>query len=519
MADTARVDASPPGGAAVVGRGRASLSPFAGRYRTLSIGMIALIGLSAFESLAVATAMPWVAAALDGMTLYATAFAGPLASGVIGMTAAGSWTDRRGPTSPLLVGVGLFVVGLLVAGFAPTMLVLVVGRIVQGIGSGMLIVALYVVVARVYPEQVRPRVFAAFAAAWVVPGIIGPGIAGLVVEHLGWRWVFLGVPILAVPALLVLRPALGAIPTGAVEAKAGAPASHTSIAVAPVPSATAPIPPGGARTARAARSARATRAARAAQRRTALSVVAAAGVLALHHGGQQHGVAMAVWVTGGLVALAVSIPHLVPAGTLRSRRGLPTAIGLRGLLSAAYFGTEVFVPLLLTTHRSLSAAAAGTFLTATAVSWAAGSALRGRTVGWSDATLLRVGTVGVLAGIGTAGLMLAPAFPLAAAFAGWCFAGFGMGVTIPTLSLLTLRLSPPEQQGVNSSVLQLVDAVTSAAILALSGGLFVVLGGPTRPVAFLTCFAVAAAAGVLALGLSGRTTERIRGEDKRLGTP
>lgn len=120
---------------------------------------------------------------------------------------------------------------------------------------------------------------------------------------------------------------------------------------------------------------------------------------------------MALWVTGGLAALAASIPRLVPAGTLRSRRGLPTAIGLRGLLSAAYFGTEVFVPLLLTTHRSLSAAAAGTFLTATAVAWAAGSALRGRVVGWSDATLLRVGTFGVLAGIGTAGLMLAPAFP------------------------------------------------------------------------------------------------------------
>lgn len=167
------------------------------------------------------------------------------------MTAAGSWTDRRGPTSPLLVGVGLFVVGLLVAGFAPTMVVLVVGRIVQGVGSDMLIVALYVVVARVYPEPVRPRVFAAFAAAWLVPGIIGPGVAGLVVEHLGWRWVFLGVPVLAVPALLVLRPALGAMPSGAVEA-------------------------GGA----VADPARAAHPVRAAQRRTALSVVVAAGVLA-----------------------------------------------------------------------------------------------------------------------------------------------------------------------------------------------------------------------------------------------
>ena len=485
MTDAARQDATTTADSPTDGPGRTSLSPFTGRYRTLSIGMVALIGLSAFESLAVATAMPWVATALHGMALYATAFAGPLASGVIGMTVAGTWTDRRGPTSPLLVGVGLFVVGLLVAGLAPTMLVLVVGRIVQGIGSGMLIVALYVVVARVYPEPVRPRVFASFAAAWVVPGIVGPGIAGLIVEHLGWRWVFLGVPMLAVPALLVLRPALRAMPSG----------GATSDASAHDPSQDA------------------------ARRRTVLSVVAAAGVLALHHGGQQRGTAMAIWVVGGLAVLAVSVPQLVPAGTLRSRRGLPTAIGLRGLLSAAYFGTEIFVPLLLTTHRGLSAAAAGTFLTATAVAWAAGSALRGRASGWSDAALLRIGTISVLAGIGTAGLMLVPAFPLAAAFLGWCLAGFGMGVTIPTLSLLTLRLSSPAEQGVNSSALQVVDAVTSASMLALSGGLFVVLGGPGRPVAFVTCFAVAAATGMLALALSGRTTERIHRGDKALRTP
>jgi len=115
--------------------------------------------------------------------------------------------------------------------------------------------------------------------------------------------------------------------------------------------------------------------------------------------------------------------------------------------------------------------------------------------------------------------MLVPAFPLAAAFAGWCLAGFGMGVTIPTLSLLTLRLSSPAEQGVNSSALQVVDAVTSASILALSGALFIVLGGPGRPLAFLACFAAAAATGALALGLSGRTAVPTHRGDKGPGTP
>jgi MFS family permease len=457
-----------------------SLSPFGADYRAVTLGMVALLGLSAFESLAVATAMPTVAAALDGMALYATAFAGPLASGIIGMTVAGSWTDRRGPSTPLLTGVGLFVAGLLVAGLAPTMLVLVAGRIVQGIGSGMLIVALYVVVARVFPEDVRPRVFAAFAAAWVVPGIVGPGIAGLVVEHVGWRWVFLGVPMLAVPALLALRPALAGMATGGGPVQASARSGARRRSRAP--------------TARWATSG------------SALSVLAAAGVLALHHGGQQHGVALVGWVVIGIVTLAVSLPSLFPAGTLRSRRGLPAAVGLRGLLGAAYFGTEVFVPLLLTTHRGLRPAMAGTFLTATALAWAGGSALRGRTITWSDSALLRVGAASVTVGIVTAGLMVWPPFPLAAAFVGWCFAGFGMGVSIPTLSLVVLRLSAPDEQGANSSALQVVDAVTSAAMLALGGALFTALGGPGRSEAFVTCFAVAASVGLLALALASRTT-------------
>jgi len=165
---------------ALPGTTRAARGPFAAEYRVVTLGMVALVALGGFESLAVSTAMPSVVADLGGIALYATAFAGPIATSVIGLTLAGFWVDRRGPVAPLLVGVALFVVGLVVAGLAPSMLVLVAGRIVQGFGSGLYSVVLYVIVARVYPEQIRPRVFAAFAAAWVVPGIVGP--------YLGSSW-------------------------------------------------------------------------------------------------------------------------------------------------------------------------------------------------------------------------------------------------------------------------------------------------------------------------------------------
>ncbi len=100
----------------------------------------------------------------------------------------------------------MFVVGLLVAGLAPSMEVLVAGRFAQGLGSGGLMVALYVVVARVYPQALHPAIFAGFAAAWVIPSLIGPTVAGAVTELWSWHWVFLGVVILVLVALLMVIP-------------------------------------------------------------------------------------------------------------------------------------------------------------------------------------------------------------------------------------------------------------------------------------------------------------------------
>src|SRR5690606_17217461 len=203
IADATATPATTDGAAEV-----ATLSP--GTQRTVLFGMVAFVFLGAFEALAVATAMPTVAVALDGLTLYTLAFAASLASSVVGMVASGRWSDRAGPTTPLWTGIGLFLAGLLVAGLATDMLVLVAGRVLQGVGTGLYIVALYVLVARVFPADRRPKVFAAFAAAWVVPSIVGPAIAGRVVEHVGWRWVFLAVPVLAVPALVLMRPGMRA---------------------------------------------------------------------------------------------------------------------------------------------------------------------------------------------------------------------------------------------------------------------------------------------------------------------
>ena len=74
---------------------------------------------------------------------------------------------------------------------APSMEVLTAGRVVQGLGTGALIVSLYVVVGVVYPAVLQPAVFASFAAAWVLPSLFGPGDRGV---RRGHRRLALGVP-------------------------------------------------------------------------------------------------------------------------------------------------------------------------------------------------------------------------------------------------------------------------------------------------------------------------------------
>lgn len=435
------------------------------RYRALTVGAIALVALAAFEALAVATAMPTVAEALNGLPLYALAFGGALAASVVGMVAAGRWADTRGPAAPLRQGIVWFAIGLLLAGLAPSMAWLLLGRVVQGFGGGLMSVALYVVVGRKYPQALRPRIFAAFAAAWVVPAVIGPAISGAIVEHWGWRWVFLSVPLIALAAAALVLPAVRDL---------GAP-EHADACDDTTPA------------------------------RMPWAIGAAASALLLHIAGQQRGALAAVLLALAALGLVVCALRLLPTGTLRAARGLPTVIALRGIASSAFFGTEVFLPLLLSHERGWSPTAAGLALTVGAVGWSTGSWYRGRPVQrYAPARLLQIGMSLIAIGIAAIVAILVPTVPTAVGVSGWVLAGLGMGVTFPSLSVLTLELSPPAQQGLNSSALQLCDALFTASVLAIGGSLFAALLPHGHAGAYLAGFAISLALAVLGALLARR---------------
>src|SRR4051794_41760489 len=88
------------------------------------------------------------------------------------------------------------------------MLLFGAARGVQGVGAGIISVSLYVVAGSAYEPALRPRLFGAISAAWVLPALVGPLVAGILTASASWRLVFLGLlPLIAVGLGLVL-PAL-----------------------------------------------------------------------------------------------------------------------------------------------------------------------------------------------------------------------------------------------------------------------------------------------------------------------
>ena len=451
-------------------------------YRALTLGIVSVVLLIGFEATAVNTAMPVAAQHLHGLGLYAFAFSGFFTTSLLAMVLSGEWCDQRGPLAPLVSGITVFGAGLVVAGTAVNMWLFVAGRAIQGFGGGLVIVALYVVVGRDFPERLRPSVFAAFSASWILPSILGPVVAGTVAEHLGWRWVFLAIPALVLLPLAVMAPALHRAERAERE-RGDAPALGWDLD----------------------------------RRRILLALAVSVGAGLLQYAGQRLDAIALLPALAGAALLGPSVSRLLPVGTFRAVRGLPTVIALRGVAAGAFFTAEAFIPLLLVTQRHLSPTLAGMSLTSGGLSWALGSWLQGRR--WADAHrhgLIRLGFVLTGVAIAGAGLALVPAVPPVVVAVSWVLAGGGMGLTISSLSVLMLSLSPADEAGANSASLQVCDALGTIVLVGLGGVLFSALGGAAAgqigagtatgsTPGFAVIFAAMAGVALLGAVIAGRT--------------
>ncbi len=350
-------------------------------YRRLTLGLILILLGPAFETLAVATILPKIVADLGGLSFYGWSFSAYLLATLVGLILAGDEADQRGPAVPFIIGVVLFVLGLVLAGTAPTMIIFVLSRAVQGFGAGILVSVPYASVGQGYPEQLKPRMVAILASAWVVPGLIGPALAGIIADFFGWRWVFLGlVLVLPLGSGLVL-PALKKLTLSKKGRVARTLDVHRLVATA--------------------------------------GLVAGAGMTLT--GLQVPSVPLALVLI--LLGLATGIPSLrsvLPPGTLRVKAGLPAAIATIGLLSVAFFGGEAFLPLTLISIRGQNTIIAGIALTAATLSWTAGSWLQAKLAPQQGRRkLVMIGLLVVAVGLAGIASILIPATPAIVAIVAW----------------------------------------------------------------------------------------------------
>ncbi len=416
-------------------------------YRGLSIGIVSVVLLIAFEAMAVGTAMPVAARELDGIAVYGFAFSAYFTTSLFGMVLAGQWADRRGPLGALTAGIGGFAAGLMLSGTAGAMWLFVLGRAVQGLGGGLVIVALYVVVGRAYPERLQPSIMAAFAASWVVPSVVGPLVSGAVTEQLGWRWVFVGIPVLVVLPLGLALPQIRRRASGPVTTE-GAAAQVAAPSVG--------------------------------RRRIRLAFGISLGAGLLQYAAQDLRWWSLVPAVVGAGLLVPAVLGLLPRGTYRAVRGLPSVVLLRGVAAGSFVAAESFVPLMLVTQRGLSPTLAGFSLAAGGGTWALGSWLQARArVEPYRERLMTVGMVLVAAAITTLPGALIHSVPVWTVAVAWAFGCFGMGLVISSTSVLLLQLSAPEQAGTNSAALQMSDGLSNALLLAGGGAAFAALGGGT----------------------------------------
>ncbi|GAA4817733.1 MFS transporter [Streptomyces ziwulingensis] len=452
-------------------------------YRALSVGIVSVIVLIAFEATAVNTAMPVAARELHGVALYAFAFSGYFTTSLFAMVLSGQWSDRRGPLAPLAWGMASFAAGLVLAGTAGAMWLFILGRAVQGFGGGLVIVALYVVVGRAYPERLRPAIMAAFAAGWVVPSVVGPLASGAVTEHLGWRWVFLGIPVLVVFPLALALPHIRTRAAGPVSGKAAVPAAFERRRL-----------------------------------RLALGISLGAGLL-------QYAAQDLRWISllpgaAGTALLVPAVLGLLPPGTWRAARGLPAVVLLRGVAAGSFIAAESFVPLMLVTQRGLSPTLAGLSLAAGGVTWALASWVQSRpgTEPYRE-RLMTLGMLLVAAAVATAPSVLIDAVPAWTVAVAWAFGCFGMGLVISSTSVLLLKLSAPAEAGANSAALQISDGLSNVLLLAAGGAAFAALGGGTvshtattatgsHPAAFTAVFLPMAAVALAGAWVTTRVRER-----------
>ena len=180
--------------------------------RRLVVGAL-MVGtfLASLEIMIVAPAVPVMVGELGGAGLYPWIFSSYVIAQT-GMTPVyGMLSDRWGRRPTYALSVVTFAIGSLICALAPSMKLLVLGRLFQGLGAGGLVPLTHTIFGDLYTVRDRARMQGALSLVWATSALIGPAVGGVLTEAFSWRaafWINLPPAAIAAGAIALFLPAL-----------------------------------------------------------------------------------------------------------------------------------------------------------------------------------------------------------------------------------------------------------------------------------------------------------------------
>lgn len=419
-----------------------------GRDGVRSLALAGGVALHAINVYIATTILPSVVRDIGGLDYYAWNTTLFVVASIVGSALSARLLGTLGPRGAYLAAAALFALGTLVCAAAPTMPVLLGGRLIQGFGGGLLFALSYAMIRLVFAEALWPRAMALVSGMWGVATLIGPAVGGVFAELDAWRAAFWTlIPVAASFALL----ALTVLPkrSGDANEHAETPALQLLLLTAAVLAVSAgSVAPG-----------------------VAWSI---AGLLA------------ALVLAGALIATETRARHrLLPRGAFRLTAPLGALYATMSLLAVAVTSTEIFVPLFLQVLHAQTPLVAGYLAALMAAGWTLGS-IASSGAGERGAARAVIAAP-ILAVVGTAALALLVPRPsggewsvLAPITAALAAVGFGVGLGWPHLLTRVLKVAPNDEQDLASASITTVQLFATAVGAALAG-MVANLGGLTHP--------------------------------------
>ncbi|CAN5425040.1 MDR family MFS transporter [soil metagenome] len=435
------------------------------------LAIMVTTGLVAIDSTILATAVHPIVQDLGGFSAFPWLFSIYLLAQAVSVPIFSKLADTIGRKPIIMIGVGLFLVGSILSGFAWSMPALIAFRALQGLGAGAVQPMSITIIGDIYTVAERARVQGYVASVWAVASVVGPTLGGVFSQFLSWRWIFfVNVPLCVLAVILLMRGFHENIE----------PKKHKVDVLG------AGLLAGS----------------------TALIIL---GVL---EGGEAWAwdspISIAVFVVGAvLLATFILVERRVPEPVLplwvfRRRLLLTTSLAAFGV-GAALIGLSSFVPSYLQIALGVTPLMAGLALAALTIGWPVAATFAGRIylrIGFRLTAL--IGSVIVLAGT-----ILLAAFgpdPMIVVVAAFCFViGFGFGwVNVSTLIAAQSSVQWNERgvvTGANMFARSIGSAVGAAVLGAIANGVIAAHGGNANSPATVALASTAVFIGVVVIAL------------------